>query len=128
MISRRFAWVQLAAALCVMSPQTALAEDAQMLKVEEIEQAPVNCATAEGDLRVLQSERDHAENTKATSVTAITPSGVLIGILTGTESQDHCATGSGREAGRQQADGRGARGRQRADVYSRHRMPVGGAA
>ena len=87
MISRRFTWVQLAAALCVGIPQTALAEDAQMLKVEEIEQAPVNCATAEGDLRVLQSERDHAENTKATGVTAITPSGVLIGIPTVTESR-----------------------------------------
>lgn len=65
----------------------ALAEDTRTLKVEEIEKAPVNCATAEGDLRVLQSEREHAEKTSVLGLTAITPSGAVIGIITGTENR-----------------------------------------
>lgn len=48
---------------------------------------PVNCATAEGDLRVLKSERDHAEKEQLKGVTAITPSGAVIGILSGKEGE-----------------------------------------
>jgi hypothetical protein len=76
------------ATMCIsLIPVQALAEDERMVQVEEIEQAPVNCATAEGDMRVLQSEREHAQKSSAMGITAITPSGALIGLITGTEKR-----------------------------------------
>jgi hypothetical protein len=77
----------LALPVLIMTALATYAEDQHMLRVEEIEKKPVNCATAEGDLRVLRSEREHAEKTGITSVTAITPSGAIIGIITGTEKR-----------------------------------------
>ena len=47
---------------------------------------PINCATAQGDLRVLQSEKTHAAQQIASGVTAIFPAGIVMGVLTGTES------------------------------------------
>ncbi len=47
--------------------------------------APVNCATARGDLRVLEGEKSHAAGQFAVGVTSITPAGAVLGILTGTE-------------------------------------------
>ena len=46
---------------------------------------PINCATAEGDIRVLQSEKAHVAQQIANGITAIVPAGAVIGILTGTE-------------------------------------------
>ena len=46
---------------------------------------PVNCETAEGDIRVLRSEKAHVAGQIAAGVTAIFPAGLVIGILTGTE-------------------------------------------
>jgi hypothetical protein len=46
---------------------------------------PVNCATAEGDIRVLQSEKTHVAGQIAQGVTALAPAGIVMGILTGTE-------------------------------------------
>ena len=43
---------------------------------------PVNCATAEGDLRVLQSEKASVEKMIAEGVTAVVPAGAIIGIVT----------------------------------------------
>ena len=45
----------------------------------------INCATAEGDLRVLQSEKANVAQMIANGVTAIVPAGAVIGIITGTE-------------------------------------------
>jgi hypothetical protein len=47
---------------------------------------PINCATAEGDLRVLQSEKTNVAQEIANGVTAIVPAGAVIGIISGTES------------------------------------------
>jgi hypothetical protein len=47
--------------------------------------APVNCATADGDIRVLKSEKAHVAQQAAEGVTAIVPAGIVVGILTGTE-------------------------------------------
>jgi hypothetical protein len=59
----------------------------QQKKVEKsLEGAgPPDCATAEGDLRVLESEKAHVAGRIAAGVTAIAPAGLVIGILTGTE-------------------------------------------
>jgi hypothetical protein len=46
---------------------------------------PVNCATAEGDLRMLQSEKTNVAQQIANGVTAIVPAGAIIGIVSGTE-------------------------------------------
>ena len=48
--------------------------------------APINCATAEGDIRVLQSEKTNVAQQAAMGATAITPAGMVLGILTGTET------------------------------------------
>ena len=47
--------------------------------------APVNCATAEGDVRVLQGEKAHVAERIVEGVSAITPAGAALGILTWTE-------------------------------------------
>lgn len=46
---------------------------------------PINCATAEGDLRAIAAEKKHAEDQQLASVAAITPAGALLGLVTGTE-------------------------------------------
>jgi hypothetical protein len=46
---------------------------------------PVNCATAPGDIRVLQSEKAHVVQQVAMGVTSIYPAGLVLGLLTGTE-------------------------------------------
>ena len=48
--------------------------------------APVNCATAEGDLRVLQSEKTHVATQILEGVASVTPAGAVLGILTLTET------------------------------------------
>lgn len=50
-------------------------------------QHPINCSTAEGDLRALNSEKSYAEEQQALALTAITPAGALIGLVTGTENK-----------------------------------------
>jgi len=46
---------------------------------------PINCRTAEGDIRVLQSEKASAAQQVANGVTAIAPAGIVVGTLTRTE-------------------------------------------
>ena len=47
---------------------------------------PVNCATARGDIRVLQSEKAHVASQILAGVTAIQPAGAVLGIASGTEN------------------------------------------
>ena len=48
---------------------------------------PVNCATAQGDIAMLQSEKVKASQQAAAGVNAITPVGAVAGLLTGTEGE-----------------------------------------
>ena len=65
---------------------TLIAACAPITKQEKQELAkPVNCATAPGDLRVLQSEKASVAKMIADGVTAVFPAGAVIGILTLTE-------------------------------------------
>lgn len=48
---------------------------------------PVNCATAEGDLRVLRAEKANLAQEIAMGVTAIVPIGLVIGLVTFTEGE-----------------------------------------
>jgi len=45
----------------------------------------INCATADGDLRLLQSEKANVAQRIAEGATAIYPAGLDVGLLTGTE-------------------------------------------
>ena len=49
--------------------------------------APVNCKTAEGDLRVLNSEKVNAAQQAAAGVSTIAPIGIVAGLVTGTEGE-----------------------------------------
>ena len=51
--------------------------------MESLDQ-PINCATAEGDIRVLQSEKAHVGQQIASGLTAIAPAGIVMGVLAGT--------------------------------------------
>ena len=53
-------------------------------KVEQSLKDPVNCSTAEGDLRILESEKVHTAEQIAAGVTSIVPVGMVVGLLTGT--------------------------------------------
>lgn len=64
-------------------------------EVQQQEAAPVNCATAEGDLKTLQSEKVSTAKQIADGVTAITPIGLVAGVATGTE-KDKAQIASGK--------------------------------
>ena len=46
---------------------------------------PVNCPTAEGDIRVLQSEKAHVMTQIASGVTALVPAAAVMSVVTGSE-------------------------------------------
>jgi len=60
---------------------------AQFKQQEQALQQPsrINCATAEGDIRMLQNEKAHVAQQVAMGVTAIAPAGLVLGVVTGTE-------------------------------------------
>jgi hypothetical protein len=62
---------------------------AYQMKNEEkaAQELPVNCATAEGDLRVLRSEKANLAQEIAMGVTAIVPIGLVVGLVTFTEGE-----------------------------------------
>ena len=53
--------------------------------VEESLDDQVNCLTAEGDIRALQSEKQHAAEQAAAGVQAIVPVSALVHMVQGTE-------------------------------------------
>ena len=69
-----FALATLAAGCAMQEKQT----------MESLNQ-PINCATAEGDIRVLQSEKTHAAQQIASGLSAVAPAGIVMGLVTGTE-------------------------------------------
>jgi hypothetical protein len=46
---------------------------------------PINCATAEGDIRMLEHEKAHTMDKLSQGVSAISPAGAVIGLAKGTE-------------------------------------------
>jgi len=73
---------------------SACASTQSVEKGEAEAKKPVNCATADGDIRVLKSEKVHASQQMAAGVTAIVPVGLVVNVAKGTEgSQAKVATG-----------------------------------
>jgi hypothetical protein len=61
---------------------------AYQMKQEEkaaAQDKPIDCATAEGELRILKSEKANVAEQIAMGVTAIVPAGLVIGLVTFTE-------------------------------------------
>ena len=56
-------------------------------EVEQEMKQPINCATAEGDIRVLKSEKAHVGQQIVEGVTSITPPGFIMGVVSGTEKE-----------------------------------------
>ena len=54
-------------------------------KGEKQVKQPINCATADGDIRMLMHEKAHVEDQIVQGATAIFPAGAVIGIVTKTE-------------------------------------------
>jgi hypothetical protein len=54
-------------------------------EVEQEMKQPINCATAKGDIRLLQHEKAHVTQQIAEGVTAIFPAGLVLGVASGTE-------------------------------------------
>ena len=73
-------------AICLMISLTACAASKQKQVEQEMKQ-PINCATAQGDIRVLQHEKAHVAQEAAEGVTAILPAGLVVGVVTGTEKE-----------------------------------------
>ena len=49
--------------------------------------APIDCRTAEGDIRVLMSEKAHASEQASKGVTSIVPVGLVINVVQGDEDE-----------------------------------------
>ena len=69
---------------CLSFLMTACAS--QYKEMERTVKQPVNCATAEADLRVLKNEKTHVAEQIAAGVSAIMPIGLVAGMVTGTEN------------------------------------------
>lgn len=51
---------------------------------ENLNKPPINCFTAEGDIRVLQSEKANVAQQMAAGLQAIVPTSIVVGLITGT--------------------------------------------
>jgi hypothetical protein len=73
--------------LCALSLTAMLGGCAmQEKKNEKAAQAmPINCPTAEGDIRVLQGEKTSTAAKIANGVSMVVPIGLVVGVVSGTE-------------------------------------------
>jgi hypothetical protein len=63
-------------------------------QAEAAEKMPINCATAEGDLRTLQSEKANVAQQVGMGISTIAPIGLVVGVVTRTEGTKYkVATG-----------------------------------
>ena len=74
-----------ALAMALGSGLAACTASKDVKQVEAQEAAPINCATAEGDIRVLQGEKASVADRLARGITAIVPAGAVVGIVGGQE-------------------------------------------
>jgi hypothetical protein len=59
----------------------------QAREVKQAETMPVNCRTAEGDMRMLRSEKANVAERIAEGAASIIPIGFLVGVATQTEGE-----------------------------------------
>ncbi|HME40178.1 MAG TPA: hypothetical protein VKG63_14580 [Steroidobacteraceae bacterium] len=82
------------ASVCALSLASLLSGCAMQEKKNEAaaKAMPVNCATAEGDIRVLQSEKASTAAKIGNGVSMIAPIGLVAGLVTGTEGTKYQVT------------------------------------
>lgn len=73
------------AAVFLCSIMTSCASHDKMEQAEAEMKAPINCPTAEADIRMLESEKTHASEQVAAGVMAVVPASMVVGLVTGTE-------------------------------------------
>ena len=73
-------------AICLVVSLTACVASKQK-KVEQEMKQPINCATAEGDIRALNHEKAHVAERIAEGITSIVPASLVVGLATGTEKE-----------------------------------------
>jgi hypothetical protein len=59
---------------------------------KQAQQMPVNCTTAEGDIRALQAEKINVAKQIAAGVSMIAPIGLVVGVATKTEGEKYQVT------------------------------------
>lgn len=72
--------------ICIATALAACASQ-EAKEVKRAEAAPVNCATAKGDIRMLRSEKASVAQLIAAGVASIVPIGFVVGVATQTEGQ-----------------------------------------
>jgi Na+/glutamate symporter len=88
---------ELGAGLCAFGLAVLVGGCVSEYKKEEAQEKqakhmPVNCATAEGDIRMLQAEKVNTAQQVAAGVTMIVPVGLVVGVATSTEGQKYQVT------------------------------------
>ena len=73
-------------ALVIVGISTSCAFRQKKVEREVKADAPINCATAEGDIRVLHHEKTHVAQQVLEGATALAPAGIVMGLVTGTET------------------------------------------
>ena len=68
---------------------TGMSQEAKTIKKQ-----PVNCATAKGDIKILENEKASVTTQAVSGVASVMPSGMAMGILTGT-SRDRASVATG---------------------------------
>ena len=76
----------MAISLCALL--ASCASQNMVAKGEKDAKMPINCASAEADIRVLKSEKTHASEQLATGVTTIIPIGLFTSAVSGKTGQD----------------------------------------
>jgi hypothetical protein len=81
---------KISTSVCLITLAAMIAGCASEYKKEEkaaaaSEAKPVNCATAQADLRTLNDEKISTAKQAAAGVTAVVPIGLVAGLVTGTE-------------------------------------------
>lgn len=76
----------LAAAACGVAMVALMAGCAMEYKKteENLNKPPINCFTAEGDIRVLKSEKANVAQQIAAGLQTIVPTSIVVGLVTGT--------------------------------------------
>ncbi len=79
---------------CVVCAATLVSGCAEQEKKNEAkaQAMPVNCATADGDLRVLQSEKASTAQKIGNGISMVVPIGLVVGLVTSTEGTKYQVT------------------------------------
>jgi hypothetical protein len=82
---KRFQMIIVLCCIAAFLPACAMHMKKQVKQIEAVQNTPVNCETAENDIKVLTDEKASVGEQIAAGVTSIVPVSLVLGILTLTE-------------------------------------------